>query len=439
MAAQPPAVSRPAPVAMLKASQMLGAAAFACIAKYMPVYYSGIGMDRNVIGILSFCGMGTTFLGQLFWSAVIDWLGEFKSVLVATQVAGTLTLLFYTLPVVQNNLFLVFLTCMVNTFLCSTGGSIIDAMCMKVLAQWKDQAQLVTATPRTLRNSEVTYGDCRLYSAIGWGGMSLIMGWLIDTFGLSAMFAGFAVIQSANVIIVVTFMPPPDAKKPDEGKDDKGIFELLSSFSVFWFFMNLFLYGVSMCLIENFLFIYLVQEFDGVTNFLLGFSTTIMCVFEIPVFLWVGPWLENQAAGSQKAITIVLVVCQMITAVRCCLYALMPRDMAWLVVVIGALQGVSFAAMWTASMEYAKRLSSPSTLAKMTSLTAGVYYSISMGVGSLMWGAIVETPAKGGIGFRPSFNLDAIGMVIWAIVWQLGLICCAKKVNGVAPEPLTED
>merc|ERR1719491_310422 len=91
----------------------------------------------------------------------------------------------------------------------------------------------------------------------------------------------------------------------------------------------------------------------------------------------------------------------------------MPVNMDWLVLVIGSLQGVSFAAMWVASMEYAKRLSNDKTLAKMTSLTNGIYYSVSMGVGSLLWGSVVEEPAKGGIGFRPAFNLDAALMVAW--------------------------
>merc|ERR1712154_20080 len=106
---------------------------------------------------------------------------------------------------------------------------------------------------------------------------------------------------------------------------------------------------------ENFLFIFLVQEFDPKpSNLMLGGSTTVMCIFEIPVFRWLGPWLERQPQNSDRAFTIILLTCQIITAARCVLYAIMPRDMAWLAVVIGCLQGISFAAMWTASMEYAK-------------------------------------------------------------------------------------
>jgi len=429
------------PIWTLKASQLLGAAAFACIAKYMPVFYAGIGIDRNMIGVLSFASMGMTFIGQIFWSAVIDWMGEYKTVLVGTQVAGTATLFFFTLDAVKSNIWLVFATAMTNTFLCSTGGSIIDAMCMRVLKEYKIAVN-PTSTPRTVAGAQVSYGDTRLYSAVGWGGMSMIMGQLMDTFGLDAMFAGFAAIQALNVFIVTWFMPSPKKDEDQEAPADQpvteevGMWKILCSFSTLWFFANLFLYGVSMCLIENFLFVYIMQEFTNATTFLCGASTTIMCIFEIPVFKYVGPYLERQPAGSQKAITFVLVVCQIITAVRCWLYAIMPKDMAWLVLIVGSLQGVSFAAMWVASMEYAKRLSNDKTLAKMTSLTNGIYYSVSMGIGSLMWGAIVEQPPTG-LGFRSSFTLDATCMVCWSIIWQLGL-CCLSRTGGVRAEDINE-
>merc|ERR1712060_837331 len=101
------------------------------------------------------------------------------------------------------------------------------------------------------------------------------------------------------------------------------------------------------------------------------------------------------------------VFCQIVQALRCWLYAIMPRDMAWLVLVLGALHGVTFAAMWAAAMEYAKRLSNEKTLATMSSLTNG--YQISMAVGSLIWGQAVTAPPQG-LGFRNSFNLGAVAL-----------------------------
>lgn len=416
------------------------------------MYFASIGLERNLIGILTFSGMGVTFLGQQFWSFIIDWLGDFKTVLVATQIAATTTLFFYTLPVVQENIVLVFTVAIVNTFLSSTGGTIIDALCMSTLKQWDQRKKMqeranLGFTQRTLAAASVSYGETRLYSAIGWGGMSLLMGWLIDTFGMPAMFAGFAAIQATNVFIVVVFMQNPEKDNAGEVPQTPGARDLevsskgcskyrsVCSVSAGLFFSNLMVYGMCMCLIENFLFIFLVQEFTPQpSNFMLGGSTTVMCLFEIPVFAYLGPWLEKQPKDSDKAFTTVLFTCQIITAARCVLYALMPRNMAWLAVVIGCLQGISFAAMWTASMEYAKRLATSDTLATMTSLTGGIYYSLSMGFGSLVWGVMVDS--KTGVGFTKSFYLDSAAMMVWSAIWLSGVLFCAKKPRGELAESI---
>lgn len=431
-----PVDDAPAAPLVLKSTQLLGAAAFACIAKYLPVYFASIGLERNLIGLLTFTGMGVTFVGQQFWSAIIDWLKDFKSVLVATQIAAVITLFFYTVQTVQEAVVLIFTVSITNTFLSSTGGTIIDALCMATLEAWKDREKRFiqannTVTPRTVAGSQVSYGDTRLWSAVGWGGMSLLMGVLIDAYGMPAMFGGFACIQATNVFIVVFFLRSPKREEvavstPVAGASEAtgcAKYKSVCSFNAGLFFSNLMIYGICMCLIENFLFVFLVQEFEPKpSNFLLGGSTTVMCIFEIPVFMCLGPWLEKAPDG---AFTVVLLVCQIITALRCVLYAVMPRNMAWLAVVVGCLQGVSFAAMWTASMEYAKRLATKDTLATMTSLTGGIYYSLSMGFGSLLWGVLVDTNT--GIGFTKSFYLDAVIMMVWSAIWLTGVFYGKKR------------
>jgi len=197
-----------------------------------------------------------------------------------------------------------------------------------------------------------------------------------------------------------------------------------------WFFANLFLYGVAMNLIENFLFIYLIQEFNPpAPNVLLGGSTTIMCIFEIPVFAYLGHMLEN---GGTKVMAATLFFCQVVTAARCYMYISVPTNNVWLSIFISPLHGVCFAAMWLASMEYAKRLAGPNNLAKMTGLVNGVYYSVSMGAGSLLWG--VMTDKEKGVGFESSFQIDGVALMIWSIIFQVGLLCMRR--SEPAPEAL---
>jgi len=444
-ASAPPPRRQLTPIWTLKASQLLGAAAFACLGKYLPVYYADIDLERSLIGTLGFVGMGTTFFGQLFWSAVIDYLGEYKSVLVFTQFFGTCSLFLYCLPVVKGNIILIFAVAISNTFLMSTGGSIIDALCMRVLADYK-MALRPDSTPRTVRGAQQSYGDTRLFSAVGWGGMSMIMGQIIDTLGINFMFIGFALIQAVNVSIVVFFMPSPSKEQVAQDAAKAAAEEAaevaseggsqgnkLCNVNVMWFFANLLMYGVAMCLSENFLFVYLVEDFENTPNLVLGVSTAVMCAFEIPVFKYLGPYLEKQPEGDEKVITLVLFACQAITAVRCWMYSAIPKDFVWLAVAISPLHGICFAAMWGASMEYAKRLSGKRNLAKMTSLVNGIYYNVSMGVGSVIWGVLVEPESKGGLGFVKSFQVDIWFMVAWSIVWQIGLFFLSRR-SARAPE-----
>lgn len=415
------------PLWTLKATQLLGAAAFACLGKYIPVYYTDVGVSRQMLGILGLVGMLTNFTGQLFWSAVIKQLGEYKRVLVGTQFVGTILLLCYMLDAVKNSIGLIFLVTIVNTFFMSTGGSIIDAMCMSVLDEYKVAAQNPHRTPRTARAAEENYGDLRLYSAVGWGGMSLLTGWLIDAFGTNMMFLGFAVIQALNIGICVIFMPSPKPVREEEvvvAVVEEAPSNLCRA-SVVWFFINLIIYGVGMCLIENYLFVYLIQEFDGTPSLLLGASTAVMCLFEIPVFKYLGAYLENQPADSETGITMVLFGCQVIVALRCFLYLMIPKQHVWLVLFVEPLHGICFAGMWGATMEYAKRLAGISNVAQMTALVNGIYYQISMGIGGLVWGQLVSN-APVGIGFANSFKVDIVATIVWSIVWQIGLVVIAK-------------
>merc|ERR1712087_1067848 len=205
--------------------------------------------------------------------------------------------------------------------------------------------------------------------------------------------------------------------------------------SVIWFFINLIIYGMGMCLIENFLFIFLIQEFDNTPNLLLGASTAVMCLFEIPVFKFLGGYLERQPADSEWGITMVLFGCQIIVALRCFLYLLIPKNNVWLVLLVEPLHGICFAGMWGATMEYAKRLAGISNVAQMTALVNGVYYQISMGMGSFLWGSLVSTDV---LGFRKSFEADIYGTLIWSVIWQLGLVVIANTARSArrvaAPE-----
>jgi len=187
----------------------------------------------------------------------------------------------------------------------------------------------------------------------------------------------------------------------------------------------LFQYGVAMSLVENFLLVFLVQDFAHTPRTLLGASVAVMCLFEVPIFMYIGRLWTTHGIS----LTTVIVVCQLILVVRCLLYMLVDQlQMPWLVLLVEPLHGVTFAAMWAATVEYGKRLAPASAVARMQSLVNGVFYNVAMGFGSVFWGRLVE-PAPVGYGFSTCFLLDAILVLAWCVIWLVGIQLRARHVQ----------
>jgi len=244
---------------------------------------------------------------------------------------------------------------------------------------------------------------------------------LMDLFGVKTMFISFAVLISATVgIILVCFPARRKARTPPPGAAPLSMWR----FEVLWFFANLMVYGIGMSLVENFLAVYLIREFESVTNFLIGSTIAVMCLFEVPVFLYF------KHIVAKLSLTATLTGCYFIFAIRCVLYAFLPADQPYLVLLIEPLHGITFALMWSCSIEYGRRLAPPGSEAKMQALVNGLYAQLSMGLGSMIWGRVTED-APLGIGFRNAFLLDAAVMMTWCLVWNAAWCVYRRRAPNV--------
>eukprot|EP00929_Paragymnodinium_shiwhaense_P096908 TRINITY_DN58648_c0_g1_i2.p1 TRINITY_DN58648_c0_g1~~TRINITY_DN58648_c0_g1_i2.p1 ORF type:complete len:337 (-),score=38.27 TRINITY_DN58648_c0_g1_i2:11-880(-) len=267
--------------------------------------------------------------------------------------------------------------------------------------------------------------------------MSLVAGQFIDMFGLPFMFIGYAAIQAVNIVICIIWLPPAHSggrstEHSPEGQRSTSFLQLLRSFDVLWFFVNLLQYGLAMSLVENFLLVFLLQDFYNTPKVLLGASVTCMCVFEIPVFKYIA-LLWSKHGYSLNSI---LLGCQGILVLRCLLYTALPPSQPWLVLLIEPLHGLTFGAMWAATVEYGQRLAPEGSTAKMQSLVNGIFYNVAMGLGSVLWGSSVAEPPKG-LGFKPCFLINCVFIVCWSIVWQVGLAVrrCNRRRSSSAADP----
>lgn len=395
------------PLWTLKVTQMLIFAANVCLGRYITVYYDHIGLSRQLMGMLLVVMPLTAFFGGLFWSSVVDSSGAYKKILIGTSTLGTAVVFSYLLPAVCKSLPLLLCTTVLHGFLASPSGPIVDGLCLKVLAEQKV--------------SDEAYGDQRLWAAVGWGGMALIAGKLVDAFGVSSMFFSYALLVLINVIVIARWMPndrsPPLSRKTEEtntGESQQTWLKTLTSFKALWMLSNLLVYGILISLVETFLGVFIMQDFKAPSKLLLGASTAVMCVFEIPIFKVIGRFWAD---GKEESLIKVIVASEVALALRCLLYAVIPRDHPWLLLFVEPLHGFNFAAMWCAVVEFARRLAPSGGVTRMQALISGLYFNISFAAGSLIWGFLVARPPQG-LGFTKCFYLDALLIVVWLLVWR---------------------
>jgi len=402
------------PLWTLKAMQFLIFGANVCLLRYITVYYDAIGLTRDQMGLLLVILPMSTFVGNMFWGTVVDHVGEFKRTLVSTSVGAILVVFLYLLPAVRQSLPLLMIVTALHGFMTAPSGPILDALCLSVLKEQPESGE--------------EYGDQRLWSAFGWAFMGLVAGYLVDIYGTSSIFFCFAALVTANTYIICRYMPAKKrtSQAPAGDAPTARLLDVLKSKEAVWLFVNLMVYGNFMALVESYLNVFLVEEFLDVPMSLLGMATFVMCMCEIPVFKYVSR-LWNGGKGSIGLVN-ALLAAELLLSVRCVLYAYLPREHPWLVLFVQPLHGITHSMMWSATVECARRLAKPGTEAKMQALVNGLFYQISYGFGSFLWGmAVLKPPA--GLGFSRCFMLDAGLVVVWFLIARLSWMKIRKSAT----------
>ncbi|CAE7701401.1 FH18 [Symbiodinium sp. CCMP2592] len=413
------------PLWVLKITQMLLFGANVCLTRFITVYYHDLGLSRKVMGLLLVMVPMMAFVGGFFWSSIVDRSGSYRRILTFTSSLGIATVFSYMLPAVGRSLPLLVLVTLLQGFVTAPAGPIVDGLCLKVLAQ------------RSEEGSSEAYGDQRLWSAVGWGAMALIAGKLIDIFGTNAIFLSYGILVGLNVLVVQLFVQDmPAGVGGHQGSSGTKMSTRewladLARFEPIWMLINLLVYGLLTSLVENYLNVFLVQDFDNVPRVILGAATAVMCSFEIPVFKYIGDLWSKRG----YSLVSVLWASEFVMVLRCLLYASLPRSRPWLVLLVEPLHGLTFAGVWTATVEYARRLARTGTETKMQALISGVYFNVAFAIGSLIWGFISQLPPAG-LGFRRSFLLDAavgsVWLILWAAVYRLELLEALLGLLGAA-------
>jgi len=203
---------------------------------------------------------------------------------------------------------------------------------------------------------EESYGEQRLWAAIGWGTMSFVSGWLVDHVGMDAIFYTFSVAVVFTIAIVLCYFKNPamsqsnDEENHDLAKGGKdALTAVLCTPKVLLLFSNLLVTGILIAFVESFLFVYMTEVYAAPQS-LMGLCVLVMTTFELPVFYYSRYLLDNIGIGGLITIAHFLYV----TRVLC--YTLIPSSSPWMFLFLEPTHGMVFAGMWIASVELASQV-----------------------------------------------------------------------------------
>jgi PPP family 3-phenylpropionic acid transporter len=253
------------------------------------------------------------------------------------------------------------------------------------------------------------YGKLRLWGAVGWGIVALVVGILSERSGIQWIFWGY--IAFMILVWLVSYLFPVDDQsvRIRFGQEAR---QFLSDSRWILFLAVIFIGGASMTVIGSYLFLHI--KILGGNGVLMGLALTFATISELPVLFYSNHLLTRWGARRLLVVSLGVYVIRML--------ALSWIRTPWFVLPLQLLHGPSFAAMWLAGVSYADELAPPG----MGATAQGLFSGVMLGLGSAFGGFI------GGVLFA---DIGGWLMYRWtaaATLIGLGLFVFAEKRLAVS-------
>lgn len=367
-------------------------AAFASLLPFFVLFYQRLGFSGTQIGLLTGVPPLITLAGATLLTGIADSTGRHKLVMSM----GMLVPIFVMILMPSLTSF-----AMVFSFI------IIFNIFISPVSPLAD-----SATMSMLGDQRAMYGRIRLGGTLGWGLFAPIAGSLVEDQGLRTAFLAFSLIMFLNFLVSQRFVYSVSA---ETGAQKPGVGRLLADRKWIYFLLQAFLGGVGALSVASYLFPYMAEM--GATETTMGLALTIATVTELPVFFFGHRLVKRFSSHGLFVLSLVLI------GLRSLLYGVVNTPA--LVLVLQALGGTIFPAMWLAGVSYADE-NAPSGL---KSVAQGLFGSVMWGFGSAV-GGFLGGPLLESIGGRGMFLV--LGLVILA---GLGIIELAKRILPEASPP----
>lgn len=245
------------------------------------------------------------------------------------------------------------------------------------------------------------YGRQRMFASIAWGIGALVVGCLIDAYGMDSLFFYTYFFVGVSFVLAICGLPSKwsqskptsaasssDATSPFESMK-KYVFEMGMFFSnapCRALLINAFGYGMAMTVPDTFLFISLEQDFGASRSFS-GLCTTTSIIACLPIF-----WYSDQLLAKYGHFNMIYFA-EMACVIRLFAYAVLPiwwSPSLKLILVVQLIHGVNFALFWSAMVDAIFKLAPPELSTSCMAALNVVYFTLAGALGNLIWGWVYD-------------------------------------------------
>jgi PPP family 3-phenylpropionic acid transporter len=347
---------------------------------YYTLFYKSIGIDEQAIGVLVALPTLVTLFASPLWSGLADALRLHRRLLPLSLLA---TMVAVALLMQSQSFAALAVFILLQAFLGAPIISLADNAVMELLGEHKH-----------------LYGKLRLWGAVGYGSTALLSGAFIDRFGFQASLLIYIVLMLATVW-VSTRLPAPALAAPPLLRDLR---QMLTNSRWMIFLGSLFLVGACSAILNSFFVLYMQSL--GASAALFGLAIVVASLSELPVF-FLAPRIIKR--GNASALLMIAFGAYALRALLCSLV----RD-PWMGVAVHLLHGLTFSALWTASVTYAREIAPPGWSATAQAAMGSVLFGLAVGAGALLGGTLYAS-AGPVFTFQVAAVLALAGLAVFAV------------------------
>jgi PPP family 3-phenylpropionic acid transporter len=363
-----------------KAFYFFSYAALAFVAPFLTLYYEGLGLSGNQIGVLAAIPSLVTFISAPVFGAIADITQRHKRILGVSIIFVIVGILMISLV---RTFFGLIPGVFVYAFFFAPALPLIDRSVIDILGADRDQ-----------------YGKQRLWGAVGWGALAPVAGWVIARGGLAWGFYGSAILFFG--LFIVSQLTPVKPVKIQVNFWN-GLSRLFASRQVVIFFSVILVGGMGLAFIHHYLFLYLSHL--GASPVVMGSALTVATTSELVVM-----YFADRLLKSWKARGMILFGLLMIT-LRLILYAFTTSP--YVALLIQLMHGPTFAAIWMAGVAYVAEIAPDGLGNTAQGLFSGVVMGLGSALGGLLGGFLYQS-----VGFSRMFLIaSSLVFLAFLVFW----------------------